>query len=186
MDAYVHTARVYMKTGPDGDNELLLAHNEHMNSWRRENSISVPHERKVPLAWKELVNAPVSAIVMAVYNDVRAMYYEPYYMGPLHDDMREYYNKNIAETSKDVVKIQNSVPYKGKKGTADRALDEFQNAFDDDNSLSTYQKAKIARMILSMLGKIVDSDDPSGTVGFEEIGGVFLHISNGTPLYSDL
>jgi hypothetical protein len=125
-------ARVFMEKGPDETPAL-------------------------PLSWKELVNAPVKAIAMAGY-DARSGYdMEPFrWTG----EMYEYYNKNIAETSKDMVKIQVLDPYSQNRCQRERVLEKFQNDFDDDNSLTKYQKTKIVRMMNSIMHNLLVSDGP--------------------------
>jgi hypothetical protein len=132
MDEFVRMVRVFIEKEPDKN-------------------------EKLPQAWKELANAPLKAIVMAVYdhsctgcyNDVNGEY-----------EMDEYYSENIARCSKDVVKNKILAPW-DKKCPRQRALDKFQNDFDDDISLSKVQKAKVARMIMGIMSNLKHSDDPT-------------------------
>jgi hypothetical protein len=162
MDEFVRMARVFMEKGPDENPGL-------------------------PLVWKELANAPVKAIVMAGYDNARTGWYDATrarWIG----DVGEYYNKSIAETSKDVVKIEVLFP-DDEKCQMSHALDKFRNAFDDDNSLSKYQKAKIASMISPIMSIFLNSNPQTNSVDMEDLNkciGSFRMEPLTHPLDSDL
>jgi hypothetical protein len=122
------------------------------------------------LVWKQLVNAPVSVLVMAGYSAICAGVAE------IGKSKTEYYSQNKARTPKDVVKIE--VMYEKKKeGTNNYLLVKFQNDLDDDTSFSRNQKAKIGGMIARLIGEF-EYGENEGFVSMDDILFCFRNFSD--------
>jgi hypothetical protein len=99
---------------------------------------------RTSLVWKQLVDAPVSVIVMAGDSAIRD--------GQANSDRvkLEYYRQNKAKTPKDVVKFE--VMYRRKEDDMnDQLLERFRNDLDDNTSFSRKQKAEIGVMVSELL-----------------------------------
>ena len=99
---------------------------------------------RTSLVWKQLVDAPVSVIVMAGDSAIRD--------GQANSDRvkLEYYRQNKAKTPKDVVKFE--VMYRRKEDDMnDQLLERFRNDLDDNTSFSRKQKAEIGAMVSELL-----------------------------------
>jgi len=105
------------------------------------------------LVWKQLVDAPVSVLVMAGDSAIRA--------GEANSDRvkLEYYRQNKAKTPKDVVKIE--VMYRRKEDDIEHhLLERFRDDLDDNTSFSRKQKAEIGTMVSELLMCFCRGDPP--------------------------
>jgi hypothetical protein len=115
---------------------------------------------RTSLVWKQLIDAPVSVLVMAGDSAIRA--------GEANSDRvkLEYYRQNKAKTPKDVVKIE--VMYGRKKNDTGKKkhdigndlLGGFRNDLEDNTSFSRKQKAEIGTMVSELLMCFCHGDPP--------------------------